>query len=586
MNKVKPANILSSLSMSGYRSFGVKRQRFSVFSQINILIGQNNCGKSNVLRFIHDWLAYAGGRHGLPVRDEHEKHLLANAPLSYGFRVSCGQDGEVDLSALGREYLINADIHKYEALKVIFEEKMRQEDDLEGPWFNFDEGRNFQTEEWKAAIEKVGDAELRGIWQTLTRQTGGSRDANWIPETLRKLAAPPTAFNCYLIPAIRQMGIQGSSSSSFNGEGIIERLAKLQNPPALAQLDKDRFKRIGNFLRTVTDNASAEIEIPFDRNTILVHMDGKTLPLESLGSGIHEVIILAAAATILENCVICMEEPEIHLNPILQKKLVRYLQEATSNQYFISSHSAALMDTPDAEVYHITLSDGSSCVERVTSDRHRSMVCEDLGYHPSDLLQTNCVIWVEGPSDRIYLNWWLNAMVPNLLEGIHYSIMFYGGRLAAHVSGEDLQPLVNDFISLRRLNRRGVIVIDSDKSKKGLKINATKTRLRDEFDQGPGHAWVTEGREIENYLDASLLIKIMNTVHPSATIATGLEKYDNALSIKNKSGEKTQASKVKVANAIVESGAPNMNCYDLAKQVNKLVAFIAASNPGVVLTQS
>ena len=96
MNKVKPANILSSLSMSGYRSFGVKRQRFSVFSQINILIGQNNCGKSNVLRFIHDWLAYAGGRHGLPVRDEHEKHLLANAPLSYGFRVSCGQDGEVD----------------------------------------------------------------------------------------------------------------------------------------------------------------------------------------------------------------------------------------------------------------------------------------------------------------------------------------------------------------------------------------------------------------------------------------------------------------------------------------------------------
>ena len=309
-------------------------------------------------------------------------------------------------------------------------------------------------------------------------------------------------------------------------------------------------------------------------------MDGKTLPLESLGSGIHEVIILAAAATVLDGCVICMEEPELHLNPILQKKLVRYLQANTSNQYFITSHSAALMDTPGAEVYHITLRNGASLVDQVTSDKERSTVCEDLGYHPSDLLQTNCVVWVEGPSDRIYLNWWIAAMDAELVEGIHYSIMFYGGRLASHLSGDDPDGFVNDFISLRRLNRRGVILIDSDRPKKGAALNRTKLRLRDKFNNKPGHAWITEGREIENYLNPELLKKTIADVHPNMPVASFLDKYDNALAVKNRKGETTQASKVKVASAIINSGEPDLDRFDLRQQVEKLMTFIHASNPG------
>ena len=45
------------------------------------------------------------------------------------------------------------------------------------------------------------------------------------------------------------------------------------------------------------------------------------------------------------------------------------------------------------------------------------------------ILQANCVVWVEGPSDRIYLKHWIEAVTSELIEGLHYSIMFYGGRL-------------------------------------------------------------------------------------------------------------------------------------------------------------
>ena len=202
---------------------------------------------------------------------------------------------------------------------------------------------------------------------------------------------------------------------------------------------------------------------------------------------------------------------------------------------------------------NIRLEKGQSIAERVTSDKKRSEICEDLGYHPSDLLQTNCVIWVEGPSDRIYINNWIKCLASDLFEGIHYSIMFYGGRLASHLSGDDIDQSIDKFISLRRLNRRGVIVIDSDKSSKAANLNQTKKRLMGEFNQGPGYAWITKGREIENYLCEDKLKVAISKIHPSAKFKSSFGQYENTLSISMKSGKEVRADKVAIANYIVDN---------------------------------
>ena len=46
--------LLESLSIAGYRSFGITKQRFEKFSKVNLFIGRNNSGKSNILKFVHD----------------------------------------------------------------------------------------------------------------------------------------------------------------------------------------------------------------------------------------------------------------------------------------------------------------------------------------------------------------------------------------------------------------------------------------------------------------------------------------------------------------------------------------------------
>jgi predicted ATP-dependent endonuclease of OLD family len=576
--------LIPSLAIAGYRSFGKTPQYFDSFSKINLLIGRNNAGKSNVIRFLDDIYPKKNKTN----RDSNSsliRHLL---------EPSQGLIGKIEVLSESNPgiFLINDNFHllerfpneyqrkpNQEALSKIFTHKKKLEN-TNSAWifFTYPYSKKIHANGWKEALQALTNHELERLWCNLFNSSGGDRN-HWEQQIIATIGSDIEPVNIEVIPAIRQIGAKGTISNEFDGNGIIDRLAKLQNPDVDNQHDKQKFLQITNFLRSVLDNANAEIEVPHDRNTINVHMDGKTLPLESLGTGIHEVIILATAATILADHVLCIEEPELHLNPILQKKFIRYLSDFTSNQYFISTHSPALMDTPKVEIYHIKLESGASIVERVTTNSQRSLVCEDLGYHPSDLLQANSIIWVEGPSDRVYLNFWLKSAEPKFIEGVHYSIMFYGGKLASHLTYQEDTHDINDFISLRKLNRRGVMILDSDRDKKSARINNTKQRLRDEFNQGPGHTWITEGREIENYLPVDQIKKAISAITPSSTLLSNFEKYDNFLKIKTKSGKEIQASKVDVARQVAKNNQPDFSTYDLKQRITKLVQFIRESNP-------
>jgi len=205
-----------------------------------------------------------------------------------------------------------------------------------------------------------------------------------------------------------------------------------------------------------------------------------------------------------------------------------------------------------------------------------------LGYKASDILQANCIIWVEGPSDRIYLNYWIKAKNGTLIEGVHYSIMFYGGRLFSHLTAQDddeMQDRIDDFISVRNLNRNTVIMFDSDKESSRGRLNKTKQRLKSEFDAGTGFAWVTKGREVENYLDSDKVEESVIAIHQSASGLVNKSEWDNLLKYRNKKNNKEiTANKVKVARHYIEVNPVDFSVLDLNKRLDELCDFILKVN--------
>lgn len=235
-------------------------------------------------------------------------------------------------------------------------------------------------------------------------------------------------------------------------------------------------------------------------------------PLSRMGSGLKTIILVLLNLLVIpeldeyknKKMVYGFEELENNLHPAMQRKLFEYIYEFAEMhdvQVFITTHSHvainAFYDKDDAGIFHEYKQDGRAFVKRIESYLDKTRILDDLDVKASDLLQSNGIIWVEGPSDRVYIKHWLDLYFPDrFVEGVHYQFLYYGGRLLSQYSAEE----VTELISVIKTNRNAVIVMDSDKRNRNARLNDTKKRIIAEFDALGMMSWVTKGKEIENYI--------------------------------------------------------------------------------------
>lgn len=579
---------INSLYIKNYRGVGDDAQKLHNLKKINLFVGANNAGKSTVLKLVETAFPLKVQRNSVTPRraiDPLDRHQGGGGTPVLGY----GHSVERVLDYVLSSNLGPTNLKSHKALLGKYLNALS--DDRNVIWWEVDLVGETLPQLQAQSVSRFSSDFSSGDWHIL--QTGLSRSSGGNIESMNShaLLGISSVFNSttaktHLIPAIREVGEKGGNFDlgDMSGAGLIDRLAQLQNPNIESLGEREKFDSINVFLRSVTGERDANIEIPSSRDYILVHMNGRVLPLSSLGTGIHEVVMLAAYCTLVQKSIVCIEEPEIHLHPLMQRKLIQHLNDATDNQYLIATHSAALIDTPGASVYRVKLSQGKTVINEALLDKDRFDICRDLGCRASDLVQTNAIVWVEGPSDRIYINHWIRAENPELREGLHYSVMFYGGRLLSHLSADDDD--VEEFIKLRSLNRNVALIMDSDKVSPRKGINQTKRRLQREFSKHGGISWLTQGREIENYVEASLVEDVLSSIYRDrfrGMVARG--QFDHILhffafdSAKGKRGKRVvkSADKVKVARLVCESRA-QLGVLDLRVRVRELVRMIEQAN--------
>ncbi len=506
---------IDSIKLCGWRSYDLDGIHMEGLKSMNLIIGPNNSGKSNLAKYFYYLKS------------------IASEELSKGCAISV--ENELDESQTW----------SWEKEKITCEILLSNDN-----VFTDNSKVSYKASEHKVTLSCFHDADSNT--SVLNMKVGSKlifndknlicsdlKDDVWVDPTDNIAGFSDNKFywshflnSLVFVDPIRHHSRNSDNSHSyyFDGALIIKELDKLRIDKANPSNWASYKKQIKDWLSDILAEVVTNIDI-VENELCLEFQSGLTFSLDELGTGVSQIVMLLSHLWINKdvNLNVFLEEPEANLHPDSVVKLVNIFEkELVNHRFFITTHSPSLIDCINDKwaVYRtLKLPSGASSITPNDNIIKYYETLDALGVKASQILQANTVLWVEGPSDRIYLKKWLDIFSDGeLQEGKDYSFLYFGGtNLASFTVLDDLDQ---NLINILSTSRKAYLITDSDCSSQTSRdsddfkaylssmlgrlqlANADNTGL-DSSVEDYVKVWITEGREIENYLCKESFFKVL-----------------------------------------------------------------------------
>jgi len=502
---------------------------------VNLLIGPNNAGKSNLFRFLQ-----ASSQKNLDLKIN-DRWKCGNDPI----RVTASVSAELALGPF-REYRVDPGGRVH--LQLEFPGTSQHL-----VWSSRDKKLVPLYESEVESRKRLGKRGYEGLSAKHRGQRLVFDDSSGtyvFAKTDNKDEGPQHALqrslaNLQYVGALRSTSPGKSPSSGvIDGSKVLPDLLELRNKTDRGEWNRVHI-RIKRWLSSLLGKRVDAVELR-DAKQVSLHMNDLLLDLSDLGAGVTELVILLFRLCLAEDTprVLLLEELEAHLHPSAVIRFLKILEEEfPRTQMFLASHSTALVDAAedDWRIFRVGQEEtGATRVEAVFPQGEataRLDLLRDLGVRPSQLFFPNCLLLVEGPSDAIYLQSLIQGCELRLLPDRDFGFLVYGGSSLKHYGFADLETAPGDsdgeasaspIVQILSLCTRPAIVYDQD----GTEGKPYAKRLVEaaEFLNRRGRSNVallpTPGREAENLVRPEVLLPHLREAAPDLQIPKQGKRYD------------------------------------------------------------
>lgn len=498
-----------SVKFKGYRCFKHQWAGFDTFKAVNVIVGRNNTGKSQLLDIVES--------------------LVKN-----------------ESSRLSAQFQFRANLTE-SFLKAVFDENRSGGFLGHGNHWS-DHGRYFIGDEivWDVDQNAVKLHPTKDfIPATEKRQSVANARHSTVQHGLSSVQCELSGKRFRRIVAdrdIRAEKTRGELILGADGAGATHLIQRfITNEMLDADLIQEQlraglneiFGSDGCFTR-IEIQQRGEINAPEEEalwEVFLREPQKGLIALSRSGSGLKTVILVLLNLLVIpfieklpvNRYVFAFEELENNLHPALLRRLFRYLSDYVTREgciLFLTTHSSVALDffgiREDSQIVQVNHDGESATTRTVLAHFDRVGLLSELGSRPSDLLQANGVLWLEGPSDRIYFNRFIELFSNGeLKEGRDYQCAFYGGSVLAKTAFSAPENADEELVNLLRLNSNIAVVCDGDRTAavgEGAELKGRVQRIAQEVAEVPNHFfWVTESKEIENYIPGAVWSVVYNT---------------------------------------------------------------------------